>query len=54
MKLVVNAAALTRALELDNPEAGGIFPDTITRIPAICDAFGSSSASAIPLMPHKK
>lgn len=33
MKLVAKVAALTRALELDSPEAGGMLPETVTNIP---------------------
>lgn len=32
-KLVHNVAALTRALELDKPDAGGMLPETATIIP---------------------
>lgn len=41
-KLVANVAALTSALELERPAAGGIFPETITNIP-YNGPFGNSS-----------
>lgn len=43
MKLVANVAALTNALELDKPDAGGIFPETVTNIPRFMAFIGSSS-----------
>lgn len=42
MKLVASVAALTNALELDNPAAGGMLPDTVINIPCF-SLFLSSS-----------
>uniref|UniRef100_A0A2M4B6Y2 Putative secreted protein n=1 Tax=Anopheles triannulatus TaxID=58253 RepID=A0A2M4B6Y2_9DIPT len=51
MYAVAKTDALTMALELDNPEAGGILPDSIMNIPE-----GSSwfivELLKIPLTPH--
>lgn len=49
---VAKAAALTNALLLDNPAAGGITPLTTTENP--CKAVFSGKTSKIPLIPHRK
>jgi hypothetical protein len=51
-KAAHSVAALTNALELDRPDAGGMLPDTITFIPK-CSTL-SDKFSSTPLMPHKK
>lgn len=44
-------AALTKALELDKPLAGGTFPETRTFIP---QHLMEGKLSIIPFTPHKK
>ena len=45
------AAATTRALELERPAEGGIFPSTRQFIP---ETETSLASSKTPLRPHKK
>lgn len=52
MKLVASVAALTNALELDRPEAGGMLPFTSTRKPRFCAFVGSRSTT--PRTPQRK
>lgn len=51
MKAVPRTEALTTALELDNPEAGGMLPDKTTIMPLGWAGFANS---IIPFTPHRK